>query len=233
MALKPLQAMLPFGQFDGYDADIRNNVIKGGEVATLIALAVTNTDKAAADVKNWDGYGTPVPTTRPIVTTTLVSGSYPLFLTDDGVANYGTLFGEVIGQTCGKGAYTPWGSPQQLGPHTATGSGKITLWNYPGTYAVTLDATDTDATNGVQVTNSTLVTGTALYATAAGKLTTTGGSKFTNCPVVARFIEFSSNKSLVTTPLNLAQAYNSPSGSVAATAANLFTEAVILWGVGL
>lgn len=232
MALKPLQAMLPFGQFDGYDSDIANNVIKGGEVATLIALATTNADQAAADVKNWDGYGTPVPAMRPVVTTTLTTGSYPLFLTDDGVAYYGTLFGEVVGQTVGKGAYKPWGSPQQLGPHTATGSGKITLWNYAGTYAVTLDATDTSAANGVQVTNPVMVTGAPLYATAAGKLTSTNGAKFSGCPVVARFIEFSTNKSLVTTPLNLAQAYNSPVSSPAVTAANLFTEAVILWGVG-
>lgn len=202
MALKPLQAGIqPLGQFDGYDADTTLGGIKGGEVATLINYAFygtyAGTDKAAADADGSDGYVGAAITAhyRPIVTRNVPSGARPLFLTDEGTTGYGTLFGEVIGGTAGK---KTTGTNQ--GPHTAEGSGKVTIWDKPGLYAVTLDAVDTTASTGLVVGNTSLDVGDALYGYAiTGVLTPNSGAAFENV-VVARFVEFSTNGSLVTTP---------------------------------
>jgi hypothetical protein len=202
----------PLGQFDMVDGYLAGTL--GGEVGTLTAVARTNStsEKAAADAL--DGYTNVsqqyrAALTRWIRTTTV----RPLWLLDDGLKGYGTLFGVTIGTPAGlgtgfaSGAYT--GTP--LGPHTAAASGKVTAWDKPGLYGVTLDACDTDATTGLQPTNATLTTGAALYPIkTSGFLTPTAASAVgggTGTPVVARFVEFETTaRSLVRTPPNLAGA---------------------------
>lgn len=217
MALKPLQAQNPLGTFDGLDSQVTSFL--GGEVVTLVGVNLTALDQGAADLS--DGY---VGTTaanhkRPAVTKTLSSGTRPLFLCDEGILGYGTLFGRVVGGTVGQVL-----SGTQLGPHTATGSGKVTCWGNPGLYAVTLDAVDTTAATGLAPTNSTLAVGAALYATTAGLLTPNVASAF-EAVVVARFVEFTTDGSLVTSTRGQVQALNSPTGSPAVLLG--FTQAVI------
>lgn len=207
MALKLLQSGIqPLGQFDALDA--QTTTVLGGEVASFTYVSITpGVDRAAADVV-LDGY-VAAANTRPAATTTLVPDMRPLFLVDEGTSGYGTLFGEVVGGTTGKligGAV--------LGPHTATGSGKWTLWDKPGLYAVTLDAVDTTINSGLVPTNPALVGGDVLYATTAGLLTPNVVAAF-EAVAVGRFIEFAPNASLVTTPASLTQALNSPTGSPA------------------
>ncbi len=208
MALKPIQAMNPYGQFDGLDSEVTS--LLGGEVVGFTNVTYQGTDKAAADIS--DGYGNAGSSskTRVAVTKTLTSGMRPLFLADEGVRGYGTLFGEVVGASVGQ--VVAGGSV--LGPHTASGSGKVTVWNGPGMFAVTLDAVDTTASTGLSLTNTTLAGGTALYATAAGLLTPNAGAAF-QATVVARFVEFQTNGSLVTSTKALVSALNSPTGGSA------------------
>lgn len=208
MSLQILQAGIqPLGQFDALDA--QTTAVLGGEVAGLTYVSIAaGVDEAAADVE-LDGY-VAAANTRPAATVTLAVGMRPLFLVDEGTTGYGTLFGEVVGGTTGQ--VVTGGAV--LGPHTATGSGKWTLWDKPGLYAVTLDAVDTTINSGLVPTNPALVGGDALYATAAGLLTPDVGSAF-EAVVVGRFVEFAPNASLVTTPASLTQALNSPTGSPA------------------
>lgn len=222
MALRPLQALYPLGQFDGLDTQATS--LLGGEVVTLTGVSITGTDKGAADLG--DGYTGTTSKTRPVVTSTLTSGNRPLFLADEGTKYYGTLFGEVVGATVGQVV----SGGTQLGPHTATGSGKVTLWDKPGLYAVTLDAVDTTGATGLAPTNSTLTVGAALYATTAGLLTPNVGAAF-EAVVVGRFVEFTTDGTLVKTPSYLVSALNSPSGASAALLG--FTQAVIHFGQGI
>lgn len=197
MSLKLLQpGVLPLGQFDGKDDEVLT--LKGGEVVTFASVVAT-TDSAALD--SFDGYANP--NKRTVVTKTIGATSRPLMLADEGTTGYGTLFGSVVGGTVGQSV-----SGAALGPHTATGSGKVTCWEKPGLYAVSLDAVDTDATDGLVPTNTALDAGDALYVTTAGLLTPTssraaGAGTGTLC---GRFVEFQSAGSLVTTPSNLASA---------------------------
>lgn len=220
MALKLLQSgVQPLGQFDALDAQATS--VLGGEVASFTYVSIAaGVDAAAADIA--DGYVSQA-NTRPAATTTLVSGTRPLFLVDEGVTGYGTLFGEVVGSAVGK---TVVGGAA-LGPHTASGSGKWTLWDKPGLYAVTLDAVDTTVNSGLVPTNPALSGGDSLFATAAGLLTPNAGAAF-EAVTLGRFIEFATNGSKVTSQLSMVQALNSPSGSSLAPGA-LFTTAVISW----
>ena len=221
----------PIGMFDVIDG--YNLTTKGGEVATLTTVSRTGTDKAAKDAFS-DGYvlgnATPV---RPVATIGLVFGNRPLFLTDDGTTGYGTLFGVVIGGTAGQYSYgftNGNNGGTNLGPHTAYASGKMTLWASKGTYAITLDATDTTASTGLQPTNTSVTTGSALYATNAGLLTPNSAIAF-ELVVLGRFIEFEFYKggSLVTTPLSLISAANSPSYSLGSPQLQNFARALIMF----
>lgn len=213
----------PLGQFDGYDANFLT--LLGGEVVTFVG--VTNTvakDKGASD--SFDGYDKNTTTLRPVVTSTLLAGSAPLFLADDGTTGYGTLFGTVVGGTVGQ--VSTGGAV--LGPHTATGSGKVTLWDKQGLYAVTLDACDATASSGLQPTNTSIVTGSVLYAQlAGGKLSPNTSAATTKG--IGYFVEFETNGSLVNTPNSLVAALNSPSGSVSSAIGRKFTEA-LFWFAG-
>jgi hypothetical protein len=226
MALKLLQpGVQPLGQFDGLDTEVLT--LKGGEVVSFASVvATTATDKAAADA--FDGYVWSA--SRAVVTRNLATTARPLMLADDGIAGYGTLFGTVVGGTVGQ--VSTGGAV--LGPHTATGSGKVTCWDKPGLYAVSLDAVDPSTTDGVQPTYA-LATGTALTfaptgaAAASRGLLTPVGSTLAggNTVVVARFVEFTTNGSLVNTPNYLVAALNSPSGSVSSAGPKQFSFAVI------
>src|SRR5579885_979990 len=218
MALKLVnQAGNPLGQFDGLDTEVLT--LKGGEVVTFKSVVATSaTDSAAHDV--FDGYVNP--NKRVAVTKTLTSSSRPLMLADDGITGYGTLFGSVVGGTVGQ--VVTGGAV--LGPHTATGSGKVTCWHLPGVYAVSLDACDTAASTGLQPTNGTLDTGAALTYTAAGLLTPVGSpAAVGGAPVVGRFIDFETNGSLVTTPSSLVGTLNPPDGALASTTSRTFAFA--------
>jgi hypothetical protein len=208
MALKILQSGIqPLGVFDGLDSEA--STLKGGEVVTLGSVLLSAGDKGAADV---DGYAPPG-TKKVVVTKTLTANSRPLFLADEGDAGYGTLFGELVGAAVGQST-----GGTRLGPHTTAGSGKVTCWDKPGLYAVTLDAVHTDVAPSV----AACVTGAPLYFTTAGKLTTDD----TLGVVVARFVEFTTNRSLVTSPRSLVEALHSPSGTLSPSA-TAWTEAVI------
>ncbi len=215
MALKLLQpGTQPIGQYDGYDNEI--TLLKGGEVVTLVAVALSGGDDAAADV--FDGYINDGSLTqvekRVVVTKTLPSSARILMLADEGVSGYGTALGSMVGETVGLST-----SGTVLGPHTTAGSGKVTCWDKPGLYAVSLDAVDTTAVTGLIPTNVTLKTGDKLYATSAGLLTPLASASFAgsgNVPV-ATFVSFETNGSLVTSSSYRTQALNSPSGSAALT----------------
>ena len=220
MALKILQSgMNPLGQFDCLDTELTS--FKGGEVCTLTAVTYKGTDANAADVN--DGYSGSTSKTRPAVTLTLVSGHRPLFLADDGTTGYGTLFGQVVGATVGQST-----SGSQLGPHTAAASGKMTLWDKEGLYAVTLDAVDTTVATGLVPTNTSITCGDPLFATTAGKLTPNTGNRFENY-TVGRFIEFATNGSLVTTGAGAVG-----TGAIAAPGGfSAFTQAVFHFQCGV
>jgi hypothetical protein len=234
MALILLQPnALPIGQYDSVDG--YTTTILGGEICTFTTVTV-GSDSAAADAL--DGYLNPG-TSRAALTINLPADGYgPFYLTDDGIKNYGTLFGTVVGGTVGQVSFGPGSSVPSadlLGPHTALGSGKWSAWQAPGLYGVTLDALDTT----VQPTAASGCTpGAALYAfntTQAhpGRLTatSTAASVVTGLngvgTVMARFVEFHTNGALVTTPNRLVSALNSPSSTVGGVLSNSLFMAVI------
>lgn len=217
MALKILNpgTTSPLGQFDMVDG----LTPKGGEVATFTNVVFGGTDLAAADEQ--DGYSGTTSKVRAAATTTLpTTGTTngPFFLTDDGVAGYGTLFGSIVGGVAGQQT-----SGAVLGPHTATGSGKLTLWGAEGLYGVTLDAVDATSMNP----NIAILPGAALTATSAGLLgvggTANGGS------TMARFVEYATDGSLVRTPVSLVSGINSPTSDLSSVQKRPFTMAVIYW----
>lgn len=185
----------PLGQFDGYDTDLAG--IMGGEIGTLRLAPRHNiaAEKAAYDV--FSGLTNSVANKRVAITTTIDGYTVrPLWLLDEGTTGYGTLFGQVIGTPAGLST-----TGANLGPHTTAGSGKVTCWDKPGLYAVSVDAVDTSG-DGLVVTNAALVPGLALCPQSNGKLTpTTSGTAL--AVTVGRFIEFETHPFLVTTPPSL------------------------------
>lgn len=216
MALKPLSATLPLGQYDGKDDEL--TTLKGGEVVTFTSVNLSVGDKAAADA--FDGYAGAAK--RTYVSLVKSGTPRPLMLADEGVAGYGTLFGTVIGGSVGQ--VTTGGTV--LGPSTALASGKVTVWDKPGLFAVSLDAVDTAATTGLQPGNATLSAGSAVYPNANGVLTAANGTGAQTSNLVGRFVEFATSGSLVTTSSNLVGALNPPDGSLG-TVTKGFSFAVI------
>jgi len=188
----------PLGDFDVLDTD--QSSILGGEVMTLdeAARANSSTVKAAADVL--DGYvadGASAATRVIARIADETSETYKAFyLSDDGTTHYGVMFGSVIGGPVGLAT-----TGTNLGPHTSTGSGKVTLWDKPGLYAVSTDAVE-DALSDL---TDTPLPGAYLYRYTTGKLTSLAdtGDK------VALYVEHASNGSLVTTPGRLVGASES------------------------
>ena len=218
----------PFGQFDSLDASAGS--YKGGEVVCLthVVAGASATDEATADVIE-DGYvpaaGSPV---RPAIDFARTSTSGPpLFLSDDGTAHYGTLFGVVIGAVAGQTSYGPGGGTN-LGPNTDTGSGKVTCWWQSGLYGVTLDAVDTTAGSGLLPSNGSMSVGKPLYYTSVGLLTPNAAA-VASCPIVGYFSEFQTTGALVTSQQFMVAALNSPSGDVTSIQQETFYQAVFFW----
>lgn len=221
MALKVLHTSgTPLGEYDAKDADLTGGFL-GGEVVTWGTVAIGNTDKSAAD--SADGYVNP--NLRPYLTRTISSSTRALMLVDDGLSGYGVLFGVVTGGTAGQTSFGPGGG-SPLGPASYVASGKLSVWATPGLFGVTLDAVDTAASTGVQPTNSACIPGAALFTTITGVLCLSGGSPAQTLFSVGRFVDFETNRSLVTTPNRLVAALNSPSSTVSGTLPSQLTMAV-------
>ena len=216
MALYILQPGLePLGQYDFLDTDLAN--VLGGELGVFdvtTAVANTSTEKHAFDadgyVSNLIDVGTKT-AKRPLLR--IADGysdsfldstkgnikiePYKLFyLLDDGKSGYGTLFGQTIGVPVG---LSTTGTNQ--GPHTASGSGKVTAWGKRGLYGISLDAlSNTVVPNTSGNLYDTPIPGELLYREHnTGKLTRT----VTTEDKVAIFVELTGNRSLVNTPRNL------------------------------
>lgn len=209
MSLKLLQpGVQPLGQFDGLDTEVLT--LMGGEVVTFKSVVATSaTDKASSDV--FDGYVHSLK--RVAVTRNITPDGYrPLMLADEGITGYGTIFGAIVGGTVGQNT-----TGTVIGPHTATGSGKVTLWDKPGLYAVSLDAACDQAADGLVPENASLDTGARLTfvpssSTVGGQLTPVGSTAAAgNAVVVGHFVDFETNGSLVTTPNHLVSALGTKS----------------------
>lgn len=196
MALFLLQpGQQPLGDFDCLDTDQAS--ILGGEVMTLdkATRTVTAAEKAAYDVL--DGYVADGANAAQRVVARIADEASEtrkaFYLSDDGTTHYGVMFGSVIGGPVGLAT-----TGTNLGPHTTTGSGKVTLWDKPGLYAVSLDAVEVALSD----LNDTPLPGDVLYRYTSGKLTSLAdtGDK------VAMYVEHTSNGSLVTTPARLVSA---------------------------
>lgn len=203
MALYILQPGLqPLGQFDFLDTDMAS-VLGGdfGVFAETAGRANTAAERAAQDV--FDGYvadlvssGTP-DASRPLLQLADgADGAVARYLLDDGILNYGTLFGSVLAGPVGLET-----TGTALGPHSATGSGKVTAWGSPGMYAVSTDALDDDVLGVGGNLNDTPLPGESLYCgSGTAQLTRTdAGAGYK----VAVFVELRGNGSLVTTPARL------------------------------
>lgn len=220
----------PFGQFDSLDASV--GLYKGGECvsfASVTTAAAGGTDLATADV-NDDGYVPGSPGKRPAITfagsASAVTTGNPIFLSDDGLSHYGTLFGVVVGATAGQTSFGPGGGTN-LGPNTDTGSGKVTCWAQAGLYGTTLDAVDLTASTGLIPGGTNATVGHALYYTVAGLLTPTIASSPGGAgPVVGYFTEFQTTGSFVTSQQFMVAALNSPSGDVTSLQQETLYQAV-------
>jgi len=204
MALFILQpGCQPLGQFDVLDTD-QDNVV-GGMIGTWQEASRTNTatETAVGDVLDGyvsDGISEGVLTaTRPVIAIADSTGddNASMYLLDDGKASYGTLFGSVISM------FDPTGTA--IGPHTSTGSGKVTVWANSGLYAVTFEAcySDRNVTNGaLENGQDTPLPGDKLYRhRTTGKITRLANSSAAN--EIGVYIEHSNSGSLVTTPASL------------------------------
>lgn len=214
----------PFGEFDALDTDLTAGFL-GGEVVTFGSTAVDSGDKSAAD--SADGYvnNNSAGSSKRVVLTKTAGTTGPFMLVDDGLSGYGVLFGVVVGGASGQTSFAP-GSGTPLGPATYVASGKLTVWATPGQFGVTLDAVDTNATTGLQPTNATLLPGAKLFVMTGGLLTPNSSASGASASAWAgRFIDFETNRSLVTTPNRLVQALNSPTGATGALPGQL-TQAV-------
>jgi hypothetical protein len=166
MALKLLNPGLrPLGMFDLDDGDSGDLV--GGEYVQLQQMDVDNVEAYAADVGQLadDGAGAGNGGVNFGLSTCVHESLGGL--ADEGTAEYGTLFGSLIGSNAGRAtASGTVGGAVVIGPSTDRASGKVTVWAQAGLYGVTDQA-------------DTLNDGTAneaLHATAnTGLLTTEAG----------------------------------------------------------
>lgn len=198
MALYPVQpGIQPLGLFDVLDTELA--VLKGGEVMTLGTAPVVNTSTETAVPDVLDGYHLNAAATRPVAQLA-ASGAAFVALADEGTGpDYFTMLGTVVGGKAGLVV----SAGAVLGPHTATASGKVTLWDKPGLYEVTLDAMAGDfvssltdgLTPGVVIGfGSGADKGKLAHDDCANKVASSG------CAI---FVEFAHSQSLVTTPARL------------------------------
>lgn len=200
MALFPLNpGLTPLGQMDCVDTEIAS--LLGGEVMTLTSVAAANSasEKHAFDVDGYlyDASGTLL--NRVASTRASAASSVPLYLSDDGTTGYGTLFGQTIGVPVGLST-----TGTNLGPHTAAASGKVTLWDKPGRYAVTVNALAADFVSAIPSTG--LFPGEVIgfgSGVDLGKLAHVGCANDVAGSGVAYFVEFKPRPGLVNTPNRL------------------------------
>jgi hypothetical protein len=219
MALFILQpGIQPLGQFDILDAYMSTTPIYGGEVATMTYVKSTNLVSTVTDVSAADANDAYIATAndgkwyRPAVrlVNSGTDSTGPFYLTDDGTTFYGVLVGQIIGGSTGlvtgKGASTA----TNAGPSSYTGSGKVTVWDKPGMYAVSCDVfgagiltlssgSFTPGTIPNYTIKDTPLPGAALYFDTNAHLCVTGGGSTT----VARFVEMTNSGGLVQTPARL------------------------------
>lgn len=220
MALYPLNpGVVPLGQFDVVDTELTN--ILGGEVMTLTTASRVNTatETAAADALDGYLYSNAAATNRPASTRASTAAQGPLYLADDGNSpDYLTYFGSLTGPV-GLGGSE---NGTRLGPHTASGSGKVTLWDKPGLFAVSVDALAADFVS--TLAGAPVVPGSVLgfaNSTDIGKIAHDACGNVVSGTGIGHFVEFSSDPALVTTPNRLVGA------------SEQFTRLVLQWHAGL
>jgi len=148
MALKLLNpGVRPLGTFDLDDAFA--GTLQGGEYVELLADATPGplVEGYAADVGAVGpmGPGAGAGLVAPILwnfTPATATSENLGGLADEGVNEYGTLFGQLIGSNVGQA--TVINGAVVLGPSTERASGKVTVWHAPGLYGVS----GTPATGG-------------------------------------------------------------------------------------
>jgi len=135
MALKLLNPGLrPLGQFDLNDDAA---ALVGGEYVELQVDNVAAVEGYAADVGALVGADGGIVNFTPATRTAARFGG----LADEGGAEYGTLFGDIIGGNAGRMTqFGTAGGSVVVGPDTDTASGKVTVWAQEGLYGVTADA---------------------------------------------------------------------------------------------
>jgi hypothetical protein len=177
MALKLLNPGLrPLGMFDLDDADL--GTLVGGEYVELRSEDAVGAEGYAADVGQLEDATTIV----NFIATERSAGNLG-GLADEGVDEYGTLFGQLIGSNTGKA--TVVSGAVVLGPSTDRASGKVTVWATPGLYGV----------NGQDATLDSAAVNAAVYGTAStGRLTTAA-----NAQKVAIYVGAMKDTSLVST----------------------------------
>ena len=202
MALYPLNpTVTPLGQFDVLDTEL--TAILGGEVMTLTTAPRINTasETAAADALDGYLYKNSAADNRPASTRASTAAQFPLMLADDGNSpEYLTYFGSLTGPLGLGGSETG----TRIGPHTASGSGKITLWDKAGLYGVSVNALAGDFVS--TLVGNLLNPGDTLgFGSGAdiGKIAHADCANVVSGTGVGYFVEFSSDPSLVTTPNRL------------------------------
>jgi hypothetical protein len=187
MALKLLNPGLrPLGMFDLEDDNAGN--LEGGEYVALNA-AGPGAEGYAADVENvgpfagavtLNGNATGVKFDLATSADEVLCG-----LADEGVDEYGTLFGSLIGQNAGRA--TLESGAVVIGPSTDRASGKVTVWAAPGLYGV----------NGAAAGLAT--TGLALETTVNTAYGATTGLHDSSATAASLFVGHMADQSLVST----------------------------------
>lgn len=197
MALYALTGGLnPVGVLDGLNTELTG--LLGGEVMTLGTASRVNTLSETASADALDGYTYADANLRAQAILANTAAQVPLFLVDEGTSpKYFTLFGQTTG-SLGLGTGTV------LGPHTTLGSGKVTLWQNPGLYAVSVDACAGDFVSALGT--SGLVPGKVLgFGSGAdkGKIAHNACANKVAATGCAHFVEFSTEGTYVNTPAKL------------------------------
>jgi len=195
MALYLLQQNIqPVGVYDVLDSDV--GIIKGGEIGVLDVVASSrSTDHAADDAFNTfvaDGISSGDTTKKRVVVRVADEPTEDrklFYLIDEGIDDYGTLFGKTDTNVLRANAGV------SIGPSTMSGSHKITLWDHPGRYGISLNNvhTDTGPNQQLEPGGDTPLPGELLYRHTDGKITriASTGDK------IGAFVELTNNNSLV------------------------------------
>tara|TARA_X000000950_G_scaffold177936_1_gene215971 strand:- start:714 stop:1412 length:699 start_codon:yes stop_codon:yes gene_type:complete len=176
MALKLLNPGLrPLGQFDLHDGV----ALLGGEYVELQtfdpepAVGAGAGEGYAADVgamltANAQSIAFNTPAFRSNPTTARILGG----LADEGTNEYGTLFGQIVGSTAGRGTVFlgagAGGAAITAGPASHIASGKVTVFDKEGLYGIS-----GPGGSAAQLTTDAPAPNATLFATTGGVLTDT------------------------------------------------------------